>query len=478
MTKKNKLSSQKRLAIAGFFAIFIALLFMISSVPAQAGTGHSQQETGFTTNVNYIPNPVLNSNVTWSTFYHNWKPLEYNNGSIKGNLTLNAQLNSEYKNPITILPQDIQANGTLTNDKLGTEKAIWENISQWQDFGTNSGGAINTITTSKDHINIEMNTSKESANTLKEQYIIPIANYPSNNIQYDYLTMIYGLSGAQMSGVNAEIIFANQTGNVKTTQTPITPNEFAYQSINLKQIEEYGTTKDNFNTSGKGYSDEISITPELNLPISTTNEKYTLTIYGFAFTYYPITMGTNYTGSIITQSGSEMHLSTFSPSFNWQEITENGYSVSISQTMKNETESQTSINNGVYTEQATYQGILSLPETPDLTYSNSYISMKMNITGKQFLVANMNGISYLSEVQAKTNGTFVFSTVNPNSANTVIIEVEYTTAQWTASSGAPSIWSIAGIEYYWYILLGAGLGLIGLGTGIKSHANSLRVGKR
>ena len=195
-------------------------------------------------------------------------------------------------------------------------------------------------------------------------------------------------------------------------------------------------------------------------------------------TTYPVQFGTNSKGTIITNGTGNMELKSFKPNFKYKEIADEGYSIAVSENMQNETISQTSINNGIYTEEATYQGILSLPSAPDLAYQNSIITMKINLTGKQYLVANLNGISYLASIQKLNNGTFTFTTVNPNSENSIVIQAEYTTAQWTASSGAPSIWSIAGIEYYWYILLGAGLGLIGLGTGIKSHANSLRVGKR
>ena len=93
----------------------------------------------------------------------------------------------------------------------------------------------------------------------------------------------------------------------------------------------------------------------------------------------------------------------------------------------------------------------------------------MTLPGSQYEVANLNGISYLSEIQSKTNGTFTFGTVNPNSQNTIILEVEFTASQWNASSTAPSFWSIQGIEYYWWVGVIGLLSLIGLGSVASAH---------
>ena len=149
MTKKNKLSSQKRLAIAGFFAIFIALLFMISSVPAQAGTDHGQQETGFTTSVNYIPSPELNTNITWSTHNSTWGELEYYNGTHLNNLSARPSL--IYPNAITVNPADIIAPGSLQNEKIGS--LYWNNTANWAWAGgntaTNETRGVSETTTNK-----------------------------------------------------------------------------------------------------------------------------------------------------------------------------------------------------------------------------------------------------------------------------------------------------------------------------------------
>ena len=69
-----------------------------------------------------------------------------------------------------------------------------------------------------------------------------------------------------------------------------------------------------------------------------------------------------------------------------------------------------------------------------------------------------------------------FGNVNPNNANTIVLEVDYTASQWNSVSNAPSFWNdpLGAIEYYWYISLGVLLGAIGLGAGIGSKSEAFR----
>ena len=149
-------------------------------------------------------------------------------------------------------------------------------------------------------------------------------------------------------------------------------------------------------------------------------------------TTYPIQFGTNSKGTIITNGTGNMELKTFKPNFKYKEIADEGYTVAVSQPLQNETTSQNSINGGTFIEQATYQGTLELPTAPDLTYQDTSITMNMTLPGTQFELANLNGISYLNTVQKKENGTYTFGSANPNNANSIILEVKYTAAQWNA----------------------------------------------
>ena len=472
MTKKNKLSRQKRLAIAGFFAIFIALLFLISSVPATAGAGQNQLETGMTT-TSYIPNPTLNSNVTWSTFYHNWKPLEYSNGT--ANLTLNAQENTLYGNPITLNPSDIVAKGTLQNNKIGG--AYWN--ASTANIGNTAPGEVYKIGTKTVGGATQLwesgNQSAAGGASIGRTMGIPTTDYLSNNLAYDFLTIGAYLPAGYPTGTDITLQIANTTATgtilTTTTWTSITSGETFYNSIPLSSLQKelkIGLSPIN----GKNYTPKIHIQFKLEIPAGTTDFVANGTIYAVALTTNQLSLGTETSNGItntLSNTTRTAQLSDFSPTFNFQSVVNSGYKVAISQTMQNITESQSSITSGSYIEQATYQGIFSLPTAPDLSYSNSKISMNMTIPGTQFEVANLNGISYLSQIQTKTNGTFTFGTVNPNQQNAIILETKFTASQWNASTSAPSFFSIQGLEYYWWVGLIGLMSVIGLGAAASSH---------
>ena len=472
MTKKNKSSNPKKLAIAGFFAIFIALLFMISSVPAQAGIDHSQQETGFTTTVNYIPNPLLNSNVTWSTFNSTWAQLEYSNGQQEGNLT--AHLNPQYANPITVNASKIQT--SAFNEKIGT--TWWNNSADWYTIGA-TNGQINSVSSATVHgkpaISIEMNATSKAGNQLISTLPITWTELPSQNLAYDYAT-ITGYAYGTTTPLNERITLMNQTtfGNYVQTNTIGIINETPYHEQADYSIQNgqsfFASFPLNMTNVNMQKSTGISIGIIANTPIETSTLMHIM-ITGISITEYPLALGQTNMGGSHQATGyiGKAKLSTLDPSFAWKTITNNGYSVAVNQELQNITISQTSINNGIYTEEATYQGILKLPSEPDLSYTNSYISLQMNLTGKQFIVANLNGISYLSQIQTKTNGTFTFGTVNPNQQNAIILETKFTASQWNASTSAPSFFSVQGLEYYWWVGLIGLMSVIGLGAAASSH---------
>ena len=462
--KRYKIFSKKTI-IAGSVILISFLFILMAFAPALSGAGQIGQPA--VAEKSYIPNPTLNTNITWNTFYHGYKPLEYNNGT--GNQTLNTGLSTFYKNPISVNPAQIIANGTLENDKLGTETGIWENTSSWTNHSNTNDTSYAKIATSNGHIEIEGDTSPEAGTNAQFGTYIQIANYPSNNLQYDYITIIYGLSGTAITGVNGVITLWNSTAYGSQIGSTIYPGEVGYISENLAQFQKDNGYSTTFNTTGTGTSTDMEINPALNMPESTTTEDYTLTIYGLAFTSYPMTLGTNSTGKVVSQSTGNAELSSFAPSFPWTEVVNNGYSVAVSQTMQNITESQTSISDGSYIEQATYQGTLELPTAPGLTYGNTNISLNMTLPGKQYEVATLNGASYLSEVQAKDNGTYYFGTVNPNTPNSMILEAKYTASQWDASTHAPSFFTLRGLEYYWWVGVIGGLSIIGLGAAASAH---------
>ena len=218
----------------------------------------------------------------------------------------------------------------------------------------------------------------------------------------------------------------------------------------------------------------VSIVLTLNYP-SGANMNIATTIYGMALTTTPYTIGTainNNTTYTPTGASGNIHLNSFSPNFAYSEVSNNGYTVALSQELQNATISQSSINTAGYVEEATYQGVLQLPSAPDLTYGTANITMQIALPGTQYKVMNVNGVSYTGTISTMKNGTFSAGTANPNNANSVIVEAYYTSAEWDKVSSPPGFFSdpIGTIEYYWYIFLGVALGAIGLGAGIKGHA--------
>ena len=75
--------------------VVASVLFILTSAAPAVQTVMAQPSTASN---GYQPEPTMNSNVTWSTFYNGWNPLEYTTGT--GNATLNAELSTLSDNPI------------------------------------------------------------------------------------------------------------------------------------------------------------------------------------------------------------------------------------------------------------------------------------------------------------------------------------------------------------------------------------------
>ena len=203
--------------------VLMILSALVIALPGTQGREYGMNPAA-TSSGNIQPNPTLNVNVSWSTFQHGWNPLEYNNGT--ANLTLNAQASTLYPNYISVNPADIQANGSLTNNGLGTNKTSWDSYfdhllsSTPQTISIKNGAAIDTF-----------NTSTTEAQSAGIYGTIPITYYPSDNIAYDYLTMIVGFSGHALTGAQAWILFQNGTDSAQSpTSTTMQPNQIQYVS--------------------------------------------------------------------------------------------------------------------------------------------------------------------------------------------------------------------------------------------------------
>ena len=451
-------------------SIAVVILFVFSA--AAPAMSSSQQVNAFASEANLLPNPVLDSNVTWSTFNHGWKPLEYTNGT--ANETLNAQVNSNYKEPFTINPTDIQAPGVLQNENL-SGAGIWSNLKTWSYTNTATSTTSTSTIGKENDINLEGTGNATLGKTFSSAIKIPISDYPSSNPSYDYITAIYSLSGPSITGVSACVNVYNystqtgaKTGTLKGSQ--VKPGENIFFSEPLTDFK--GAT---FNTTPgeKGYSQHLGIQITINTPSGTT-DTWTATLTGLALTYYQMNIGTNSTGQAITET-TNSYMKSFDPSFTYTSIINGGYTVAVSQSLQNLTTQQSEITgNPSYVEQVTYEGSYYLPTAPDLSYSSSVISEKFNVSSSQTTVLDINGLSLLNTISGK-NGTISLVTVNPNQKITLIQIVDYTSSQWESVSGPPGFFSVNGILYYFdEIVLGI-IAVVGLAGGAAvARTRSLR----
>ena len=135
------------------------------------------------------------------------------------------------------------------------------------------------------------------------------------------------------------------------------------------------------------------------------------------------------------------------------------------------TTQQNAISSGNYIEQVEYQGNFALPTAPDLTYGGTNLTEAFNISTAQTQVLDINGVSYLSTISGKNGTIQLLSSLSPSSQTQFLQIVDYTQSQWNSISVSPGIFTIAGIEYYWWIAVGGLATLIGLAAAAK-HAGT------
>jgi hypothetical protein len=225
----------------------------------------------------------------------------------------------------------------------------------------------------------------------------------------------------------------------------------------------------------------LQIGEEMGTPKTTTNGSMILneTIWGISITSNVQSLGTftNATGPhpVTGMTSAQNVLSTFSPTFNWKSVINDGYTVAVSQSLQNLTTQQSAVSTGSYVEQVEYQGSFALPTAPDLSYGAANLTEHFNVSTAQVQVLDINGVSYLSAISGKNGTIQLLSSVNPNGQTQFLQIVDYTQSQWTSISSPPGIFTIQGIEYYWEEFIIAILAVVGIGAGAASkHASSLR----
>jgi len=470
MTKKVK---QK---ILYFLPVLIAGIFIAMAMAPVTSGGQSQIQptTTTATEINQTM-PYLNTNVTWSAFNSTMTPNEYLNGTDQPQ-HFNAEPSVFYKNYISVNPSLIIANHELQNNTLGNVNTAWD-----AKLVGGDGSATNVSwTTSWTNVS-GMGEDKLTANVIGTHTTVPIPmdytinapNYSSRNPEYDYVTFIFSVSTPTNSGADGYVLLWNATSGYNTGS--ITSGSY-YFSESLAQMQKDNGYTTTWNTTiGRGYSPDLAIQPDIDIPSGAPDGTYSMTLNALAMTTYPITFGSNATGTTLTQSQGNLRLAEFHPDINNVSVINNGYSEALSQPMSmglNYTYTQAQITGTQYIEENTREANLEFPTGSDISYSDSNISLVLNgIAGDQIGIYNINGVSYSTSVSdMHGNQTLYTGSVNPNQPNNVIIQTEYTAQQWNSITQAPFFLSVQGIEYYWWIFLIGTFGAIGIFAGLRSYS--------
>ena len=435
----------------------VALFAILGTAMFLLGGGTAFAASPSSATVHIQPNPTLNTNITWSTFYKGWNPLEYSNGT--GNQTLAANPSEFYANPISVNPVDLQSSYLTNSNTTGTPF----NSTHIAGAGPVGGGSVETESYANGIYTLTENTSASSSNYVG-WYLpghISDTQLPSNNMEFNYITIAFSLSGPAMTGVGAKLNIWNGTASAASVDnSTIYPGQTIWESAPLTQFK--GA---DFNTTVSS-----SFEPELELYLpehaSTT---YTIKLSAFMITTTPLYLGSN--ASEPEYVSIDPKFSSFSPDFPWQDVDGSGYTVAVSQPLQNLTTQQNAISSGNYIEQVEYQGNFALSTAPDLSYGAANLTEAFNISTTQTQVLDINGVSYLSTISGKNGTVQLLSSVNPNSQTQFLQIVDYTQSQWNSISVAPGIFTIAGIEYYWWIAVGGLATLIGLAAAAK-HAGT------
>ena len=443
------------------FAISIALIFLMAPV----GAASHSISPATATSTNYQPDPTLNTNVSWNTYNSSWAPMQYNNGT--GYHNLSAGYSSFYANPISINPGDIKPY-TLDGKYAG---ANFFNTTQYDLYYS---GYSHSIGNGSNGLYISGNASSTSGLNDYQVIKIPWAQMPSQDYQYIYITATLSLSSSSGSATTGQITIANSSqtgvyGQVANSKEKIYAGQSMYISESLAQL--IAGTGININSTASPY---LYIGIALIQPEGTAADTptATLTMSNFALTTYPVSLGQNATGAVITSGVGTVHLAKFSPTVPMV-IQNNGYSVAVSAS-PNITEVQTPITSGNYIEQVQYSGAFQLPSAPDLSYSASNITLNLTVPADQFQVLNIGGNSYTGALGNKTNGTVqVISSINPTTSTSFYMIVEYTASQWQSISHPAGFFTYDGIAYYYWLAIGAIASLLGLGVGVR-HAKTKR----
>lgn len=481
-----------------------ALLFGAS--PALAYTPHAGIE----------PNPTLATNVTISSHPAGGAPLQYlDQYSRWQNLTAHVDA-AHVANPYAIAPSDIVAPGILQGEKVaGTYWNLTGTGTLWhtQYNGLASGSVLTGPTAAtvngEPAVQYTVNTSDADPGSVDIGYAITPAQLPSTNLAFDFLTIGIELAGTAQAGAYADAVVFNQSAggtwapqvyasngtlqpfNGTVAGAPALPADAGqeeYFSISMASMKCWaGTALTCSHMSGASPVTTYYLGFVLYIP-KVASTVYTVTVTDLAVGTAPLSLGTtqwhkaSVTVAAFGAGAFPANLSAFQPSFTYSSVAGGGYTVAIAQAASDvsaSTISAAALTNG--SESVTYSFPMGLPAAPSLAYGNAKLTDTPFLAPWQYVAINFAGTSYLSAYQAakvQGNYTTIVPTVLPTTNASWVGTVTYTESQWLSISGAPGFFTPAGLAYWFWVLVGAFAGLLGIGGTVayaKSKSGTFRV---
>jgi hypothetical protein len=488
---------------AGARAVSLAFAVSLMMVLVALATPVSQAQNPYTAQSKLEPNPTVAGNVTISTHPYGYSPLSYANGSGTYQ-TLNAHVDGAFTggtnmNPYVVAPNGIVAPGVLQSDKVGG--ALWNNTSLWNSPSTAGGQhatgptlvTINGVSAIQFTINATHAAGEQSVVDFKSNFAQGL--WPSSSPVFDYWTEIWTVSSSvTCSTCTAYLSFANASANgngqaitfstsagtispigaagtaVKITSPAVGSSSVLY--VSASQAAMSSTANLGLNATGAGATASLNPTIWVTTPLTATATTITFTLVGMAWGTAPLTLGKTWWGTV--KAGANMtrqaavntvNLSSLSSSFTYTSLAGGSYTVAVAQSAQDvgyETISQSSNAND--SEVLTYVFSFGLPTAPSLSYGTFKVADIPWLAAWQYSAVSFGGASYTSIYQVKANVgnyTTLVSSVVPTTAATWVGTITFTAAQWGILSSAPGIFSTNGIEYYWFVLIGAILAVVG-----------------
>ena len=467
-------------------------MFLIS-----AAIGTARAYTPQPTTAPIEPNPMLEGNVTFANHTAGWNMLEYQN-QYGHDANLTASLDSRTPNNIVILPQDVIAKGVLQQDRIGlgptwntTKASVNAQLAATLSDGTVATGPTLVNVAGATEIQWTFNTTKYQGvvGVWGPNIYIPASYLPSTNLAFDFLTIglsVQGLYSAAV-GVQPTLLFVSGSPLLyyyASNDSAAKTSASGSATFQVRGGQSAFITYPLSDVSGATGSTNLTVRLNFNNEPVTATSTYTVTMFAFALTTYPLTFGTTYwnkTAPAVTEQTfiNESNVSAFQPSFGYQYIADSGLTLAVAQQASDLPASavntaQTPISSGTYVEQVTYSFLYRLPAEPTLSYGAFKVADLVTLAPSQYVSVTYAGTSYLTDYTAtgvKGNYTTLLSAASPMTNESWVGTVQYTQAQWNSISSPPGFFTINGIAYYWYVAIGVIAGAIAGGSA-WAHRNA------